>query len=326
MTEVIERTEMLQPEPCALGALLGVPVPDLEHGAGLPLLWHWVYLLDRPAQADLGPDGHPVRGTLPTPPGPGRRRMWAGGRVRARGRLRSGSPATKRTSVLSVAEKQGRSGHLTFVTVGHQILQDGQLVIDEEQDIVYRGPRGARPPTRAAAAGEPPPRCLRPVSHRGPASRRRTGGRCLRYAAVPLFRADLQRAPHPLRPGLLPRRGGLPGPAHPRPAAGDRHGGGGPRGRPRRRGDLTFEYRLVSPLFDYQGLIVRAARGQAGAAASARDRYGRADRHGHADVRVKPLPCPGRSASPPPCDSSLHQGGPGAGLRSAGRRCGAAPG
>ena len=40
-------------------------------------------------------------------------------------------------------------------------------------------------------------------------------------------------------------------------------------------GDLTFEYRLVSPLFDYQGLIVGAAPGQAGVTTSARDRYGR---------------------------------------------------
>ena len=75
-----ERTELLLPEPAeALGGLLGVPVPDLAHGERLPPLWHWIYLLDRPAQADLGPDGHPFRGSLPAPPGPGRRRMWAGG-------------------------------------------------------------------------------------------------------------------------------------------------------------------------------------------------------------------------------------------------------
>jgi 3-methylfumaryl-CoA hydratase len=153
VTEVIERTETLQPEPArALGALLGVPVPGLERGAGLPLLWHWIYLLDRPAQADLGPDGHPVRGTLPAPPGPGRRRMWAGGRVRSRRPLLIGSPATKRTSVLSVTEKQGRSGRLTFVTVGHQIMQDGQLVIDEEQDIVYREAITVPAPAPAAEA------------------------------------------------------------------------------------------------------------------------------------------------------------------------------
>src|ERR1700756_155682 len=136
---VTQRTETPQPEPgYALGDLLGVPVPDLAKGESLPPLWPWVYLRGRAPQPDLGPDGHPVRGTLPAPPGPGRRRMWAGGRVRTRGPLRAGSPATKRTSVLSVTDKQGRSGHLTFVTVGHQISQGGQLVIDEEQDIVYR--------------------------------------------------------------------------------------------------------------------------------------------------------------------------------------------
>jgi 3-methylfumaryl-CoA hydratase len=97
MSEVTERTEMLLPGPAlALGSLLDVPVPDLDHGAGLPLLWHWIYLLDRPAQADLGPDGHPLRGTVFAPPGPGRRRMWAGGQVRASGSLRCGELATRR--------------------------------------------------------------------------------------------------------------------------------------------------------------------------------------------------------------------------------------
>ena len=64
--------------------------------------------------------------------------MWAGGRVRALGPLCCGMHAAKRTRVLSVTEKHGRSGHLTFVTLGHQILQHGQLVIDEQQGLVYR--------------------------------------------------------------------------------------------------------------------------------------------------------------------------------------------
>src|SRR5215470_6512597 len=107
--DVIERTEILDPVPArALGDLLGVEVPGLADGAGLPLLWHWVYLLERPPIADLGVDGHPVRGTLPVPPGPGLRRMWAGGRVRTSGPLRCGATATKRTRVLSVTEKDGR--------------------------------------------------------------------------------------------------------------------------------------------------------------------------------------------------------------------------
>lgn len=153
---MIEHTELIQPEPArALGALLDVPVPDFDAGEGLPLLWHWFYLLDRPAQADLGPDGHPVRNAVLEPPAPGRRRMWAGGRVRARGSLRCGEPATRRSAVLSTQDKQGRSGPLTFVTVGHQILQSGRIVVDEEQDIVYRPATGS---VTAPADGAETPR------------------------------------------------------------------------------------------------------------------------------------------------------------------------
>src|ERR1700722_8322029 len=70
MGDVIERTETLAVEPAsALGGLLGVPVPDVAGGAGLPLLWHWCYLLDRPAPADLGPGGDPAPGGAPAPGG-----------------------------------------------------------------------------------------------------------------------------------------------------------------------------------------------------------------------------------------------------------------
>ena len=51
-------SELIQPGPAeALAGLIGVPMPEEE----LPLFWHWLYMLERPAQADLGPDGHPVR-------------------------------------------------------------------------------------------------------------------------------------------------------------------------------------------------------------------------------------------------------------------------
>lgn len=47
--------------------------------------------------------------------------------------------------MLSVREKQGRSGPLTFVVVGQQIRQDGTVVIDERRDIVSRGPSRCGP-------------------------------------------------------------------------------------------------------------------------------------------------------------------------------------
>ena len=274
MADVIERTEIPQPEPAyALADLLGVPVPDL--GAGLPPLWHWAYLLDRPALADLGPDGHPVRGTLPAPPGRGRRRMWAGGRVAARGPLRCGEPATKRTRVLKVTEKHGRSGHLTFVTVGVQVLQGGAVVVDEEQDIVYRdaaGPPGAaaQPP---AAAGSPDVQA--PVVPAG------QGEREIAISPVLLFRfSALTYNAHRIHydrdycrdvegyPGLL-THGPLQALAMAEAARAIGAAGG-------RTVDVSFAYRLVSPLFDDQGLIAGAVKGADGTTVTAaRDRYGR---------------------------------------------------
>jgi hypothetical protein len=68
MNEIVERTEVLVPGPAeGLSALLGVPLPDFTAGDGLPLLWHWLYLLDRPAQRDVGRDGHPAAGRSPRP-------------------------------------------------------------------------------------------------------------------------------------------------------------------------------------------------------------------------------------------------------------------
>jgi 3-methylfumaryl-CoA hydratase len=277
MTDVIERTEIPQPEAAyALGDLLGVPVPDLGGGAGLPPLWHWVYLLDRAAQADLGPDGHPVRGTLPAPPGPGRRRMWAGGRVRTSGALRCGRPATKRTTVLGRAEKDGRSGRLTFVTVGVRVTQDGAVVVDEEQDIVYRDaarPAGSAPApagSAQAAAGSAP-------GAAPPAVPAGAGEREIEVSPALLFRfSALTYNAHRIHydrdycrdvegyPGLL-THGPLQALAMAEAARAAGHAG-----------DVSFSYRLVSPLFDDQGLIAGATAGPDGTTLTvARDRHGR---------------------------------------------------
>src|SRR3954447_23161512 len=135
-------TELIQRGPAqALAGLLGVPMPEDR----LPLFWHWVYLLDRPAQADLGRDGHPDADHVP----PGRRRMFAGGSVRSVAPLRFDEPATRRTEVLASTDKQGRSGPLTFVTVGHQVFQRDELVVDERQEVVYREPGATETPPDA---------------------------------------------------------------------------------------------------------------------------------------------------------------------------------
>ena len=283
MTDVIERTETLAAEPArALAGLLGVPLPDLDGGAGLPLLWHWIYLLDRPPQSDLGPDGHPVRGVLPAPPAPGLRRMWAGGRVRASGVLRCGEPATKLTRVLSMTGKVGRTGPMTFVVVGHQIVQRDQVVVDEEQDIVYReagtaagpaggladGSDGADAPVVPAGAGE----WEIPVS---PTLLFRFSA--LTYNAHRIhYDRDYAREVEGY-PGLL-THGPLQALAMAEAARAADGTGAASAGEPAGSGgsERSFEYRLSSPLFDHQGMIVSAVPGaDATIATAVRDRYGR---------------------------------------------------
>jgi 3-methylfumaryl-CoA hydratase len=126
-------SETLVPGPAeGLAGLLGAPAPVET----LPLLWHWVYLLERPATGVLGEDGHPVAG-VPAAPGPGMRRMFAGGQVSAYGPLYLGREATRRAEVVGRRDTQGRSGPLTFVTVRHTIEQEGRTAVVDRQDIVY---------------------------------------------------------------------------------------------------------------------------------------------------------------------------------------------
>jgi len=130
-------TELITPGPAqALAALLDIDAPATD--AGLPGLWHWIYLLERRRQSDLAPDGHPTHG-IPAPPGPGCLRMFAGGRVSMHAPLRFGEPATRTTRVVRTTEKEGKSGRLTFVTVRSDIEQGGAQAIIDEADIVYRG-------------------------------------------------------------------------------------------------------------------------------------------------------------------------------------------
>jgi 3-methylfumaryl-CoA hydratase len=153
----------VDPWPAAAFAdLIGAEPPRLDPGDPLPPLWHWFYLLDHPAQADIGADGHPVGGPF-LPPIPGRRRMFAGGRLRLDAPIGIGAELSSRSTVADVSVKSGRSGDLAFVTVRHELTADGDPVGTEEQDIVYRSepdgapPRVPRPGTVTPEPGAPKP-------------------------------------------------------------------------------------------------------------------------------------------------------------------------
>ena len=131
----------------ALAATLDRDDPAPQDGDELPLLWHWLYFLPLYRQSDVGPDGHAKRGGF-LPPVPLPRRMWAGGRLTFRAPLRIGERIERRSQIVDVTAKEGRSGPLAFVVVRHEVSNAGGIAIVEEHDIVYRG---------AAKAGEGPP-------------------------------------------------------------------------------------------------------------------------------------------------------------------------
>jgi 3-methylfumaryl-CoA hydratase len=80
--------------------------------------------------------------------------MWAGGRVTLHRPLVLGRHATRRAEVVDRRQREGRSGPLTFVTIRHEVSQDGQIAVEEFLDVVYRAPAGEPTAGGAVAAGE----------------------------------------------------------------------------------------------------------------------------------------------------------------------------
>ena len=239
-----------------LAATLDVPLPEGD----LPPLWHWVLFQDWRPASGLGEDGHPRRGGFLPPVHDLPRRMWAGGRVRFLGGLRVGDDVRRTSTILKVEEKTGGAGRLVFVTVQHVLDGPRGPVLEEEQDIVYRGTEGA-----AVRAADPAPAM--------PGALEAT----VRPDAVMLFRYSALTGnghrihyDHPYVTGVE----GYPGlvvhgplqatllAAHALRAAGE-----GAR-------LATFRYRGLRPCFDGQDLQLLAVAGNGAVRAESRDHTG----------------------------------------------------
>ena len=151
--EPTEATDVITAGPAlGLAGLFDAPPPVTKPDDLLPPLWHWLYFLARPAELELGPDGHPASGPF-MPPIPRRRRMFAGGRVTWHAPVRCGDTLTRRSELAGWTVRQGHTGELLFVTVRDTFSREGCLVVTEEQDLVYRsspaGPEAAPPPAAA---------------------------------------------------------------------------------------------------------------------------------------------------------------------------------
>ncbi|MBI1250599.1 MAG: acyl-CoA dehydrogenase [Alphaproteobacteria bacterium] len=105
-------------------------------GAPIPPLWTWLYFLQAAQMRAVGADGHPARGGF-LPPVPQPRRMWAGSRCAFHAPVRIGDDVEKVSVIEKISEKEGKSGVMTFVTVRHSVSAQGNLAMEEEQDIVY---------------------------------------------------------------------------------------------------------------------------------------------------------------------------------------------
>lgn len=164
--EPVRTRERIAAEPSiALAGLFDAPSPVSGDGDALPPLWHWLHFLDRPAQAELGPDGHRRSGGF-LPEYPRRRRMFAGGRLTVHAPLRVGTTVTCASRLSRLDFKEGRSGPMLFATVEHRFDADGMPLCVEEQDIVYRqdpepaadpSPTPRPAPTAAGPHAEPDP-------------------------------------------------------------------------------------------------------------------------------------------------------------------------
>ena len=128
--------------------------------ATLPPLGHWLFNLPDAPRSALGRDGHAALGDF-FPPIPQPRRMWAGGRVRFLAPIAIGANLVRRTTILAVAEKQGSAGGMTLLTLRHEIIADGTLAVDEEQDLVYLPVTAPAPPR---AVDRPPPEATRAMT------------------------------------------------------------------------------------------------------------------------------------------------------------------
>lgn len=224
------------------------PDPSIDPGAPMPALWHWAAFPEFVPLAGLATDGHPKLGGF-LPPLPYSRRMWAGGRLVFHGDFHIGETLSKRSEILAVDEKQGATGPMVFVKVGHVIegAQGGR--IEEEQDIVYLDiPDTFRPPKKQPVPEAPAFDETVPV----------TEARLFRYSAATYnahrihydlpYAREVEKYPAlvvhgPMQATLLME-------------AGLRHSGGAP---------ARFRFRGVHPMFHDEDMRLVGLRGEDGA-------------------------------------------------------------
>jgi len=114
---------------------MDVESPKLGDEASLGI--HWTLAPSVTKFSELGKDSHAARGGF-LPPVPLPRRMWAGCETEFLSPLYVGDHIVRKSSIIDVSLKDGKTGKLCFVKVKHVFGVKNQNVLNEFQNIVYR--------------------------------------------------------------------------------------------------------------------------------------------------------------------------------------------
>lgn len=114
-------------------------------GAVIPPMGHLLCFLPQAKQAEIGPDGHPLRGGI-VPPIDLPMRMAAGSRIAFHAPIPFGADVKRVSTIANVSEKTGRTGRLAFLTLRHDIFAGDTLCVTDEADIVFREKSGNAQP------------------------------------------------------------------------------------------------------------------------------------------------------------------------------------
>ena len=119
-----------------LAALLDYAEPPWPNNH-VPPTGHWLAMFPFTMQSKLGEDGHEKLGDfIPAIDYP--RRMWVGGKINYLSFLSVNQIILHRSSISNIEDKIGKTGPMTFVTLMHEYLAGDELLLQEEQKIVYR--------------------------------------------------------------------------------------------------------------------------------------------------------------------------------------------
>lgn len=127
---------------------------DRGRESEVPPLGHWLCFLPEAPQAEIGPDGHPLRGWM-VPPIDLPMRMAAGSRIRFLAPIAFGADLVCVSTIVSLSQKTGRTGRLAFLTLRRDVFTGAKLCVSEEADIVFRERSGNARPAPPGERREP---------------------------------------------------------------------------------------------------------------------------------------------------------------------------